>query len=261
MHPGSDEFFATSITAPRKAGKSVLVKTLLKNGLDKNYDHVIIMCPTLDFNDDYVQYINNEKYTLLSKFTDKDIRDIIDQHEVCMRKVRHRERYEKDKEPLVCPRTLLILDDCIDSGVTRFRGVIDMIAERGRHINLSLIVIAQRLSAISRSVRLNSDYFIIFSPYSISELESFLEQFVSKQFHKELRPILNDIFKTPYEFILLDNTERNPSRKLKQSNADDFVKGDVKLIQLEGNRSVTFKKLSGRKRSRKELNEVEVQEE
>jgi hypothetical protein len=149
-----------------------------------------------------------------------------------MKQVRHRERYEKDLPPLYCPRTLLILDDCIDSGVMNFRGTVDRFAERGRHINISTIISSQRISAVSRSIRLNSDYFIIFSPYSISEMEQYLEQFVPRDRRKETRIHLLEVFETPYQFILLDNAEKNPSKKLKVSNADWFVKGQFELLKV-----------------------------
>jgi hypothetical protein len=128
---------------------------------------------------------------------------------------------------------LLILDDCIDSGVMNFRGSVDKIAERGRHINMSAIICSQRISAISRSVRLNSDYFIIFNPHSIGELEQYIEQFVSRTNRKALRESIQDIFAVPFTFLLLDNTEKNPKKKLKISSAQDFVRGKTEVLHLE----------------------------
>lgn len=149
-----------------------------------------------------------------------------------MRKVRSKARidiYKEDEEELECPNTLLVLDDCVDSGVIQFKGAVDKIAERGRHIRLSTIISSQRLSAISRSVRLNSDYFIMFSPYSVSELEQFLEQFVSKKDVKELRVKISAVFEKPFWFIVLDNAEKDVTKKLKKSNANKFLK-EISLI-------------------------------
>jgi hypothetical protein len=202
----------------------------MKHGLLDPYEHVIIMCPTLDYNNDYLEFEKNKKITFLPEVQGIEINELFDKQSKCMKKVRHRERYEKDLPKLKCPRTLLLLDDCIDSGVLNFRGTVDKIAERGRHINLSLIISSQRISAVSRSIRLNSDYFIIFSPYSISEMEQYLEQFVSRDQRKEVRQRLLDVFEVPYKFVMLDNTVKNPALKLKTSTAERFIADQIELL-------------------------------
>lgn len=227
----SESDFVCTIAAPRKSGKSYLIKTLLQNGLMNQFEHVVIMCPTLQYNDDYLEFKSNEKVTMISDIQASDIKNLFNDQASCMKKVRDRERYEKNLPKLYCPRTLLILDDCIDSGVLSFRGIVDKIAERGRHINLSCIISSQRISAVSRSIRLNSDYFIIFSPYSVSEMEQYLEQFVSKDERKQIRETLLRVFDTPYQFIVLDNTEKVPHQKLKRSNADDYIRDKFTFIQ------------------------------
>lgn len=226
----SDEDFVLTIAAPRRSGKSYLIKTLMNNGLLDPYEHVIIMCPTLDYNNDYLEFEKNKKVTFLATVEHDDIDELFEKQSKCMKKVRHRERYEKDLPKIKCPRTLLLLDDCIDSGVLNFRGTVDKIAERGRHINLSLIISSQRISAVSRSIRLNSDYFIIFSPYSISEMEQYLEQFVSRDRRKEVRLKLLDVFEVPYKFVILDNTIKNPALKLKTSTAEKYVTNQTELL-------------------------------
>lgn len=221
------DHFVMTISAPRKSGKSYLIGNMLRIGM-LDFDHIIVMCPTLEFNDDYLDFIDDENFTFINNITREDIQDLFKKQSACMRKVKQQERNGPgDDDLIICPDTLLILDDCIDSGVLTFKGIVDRIAERGRHINLSVIVSSQRISAISRSIRINSDYFLIFSPYSIGELEQFLEQFVSRPKRKELRLKLHDIFSEPYRFIFLDNTERRSTDKLKTSVTEDFIKGIV----------------------------------
>ena len=60
--------------------------------MDRPFKHVIVMSPSLELNDDYKDYINNAKYTLISEFTQNDVLDLFDQQADCMRKVRRRER-------------------------------------------------------------------------------------------------------------------------------------------------------------------------
>jgi hypothetical protein len=225
--------FVMTISAPRGSGKSFLVKSLLRSGLDQHFKHVVVMNPSIDLNDDYKEYLNNDRYTLIPNFSEEDIDDLFTKQSDCMRRVRRRERdpLQKHLPKLSCPRTLLILDDVIDSGVISFRGGVDRIAERGRHINMSLIICSQRISAISRSIRLNSDYFIIFSPHSIGETEQYLEQFVSRQDRKKVREMMSVIFDEDFTFIVLDNS-RKMTEKLRWSKAQDFIRGKTKLIQL-----------------------------
>lgn len=242
-----EEHFVMVLSAPRKSGKSHLVKNMLKSGLLDKYDHVVIMCPTLEFNDDYEHLRNHEKVKLIHSVSASVVRELIDRQESCMRDVQAIKRglkqpfkitldiedvTEEAEIEVECPSTLLILDDCIDSGVIRFGGVVDRLAERGRHFKMSTIICAQRHSAISRSIRLNADYYIIFSPYSIAEMEKYLEEFVSRDVRRNLRNTLNKIFEIPYHFVLLDNSERNPKKRLKVSNADDFIEGRIEPIEL-----------------------------
>jgi hypothetical protein len=227
-----DIHFVMTISAPRGSGKSFLVKELLSKGkLAQKFKYIVVMNPSIELNDDYKEYLNNPKFTLLSDFNGETIDDLFQVQVKCMKKVRQRERTETHLPRLKCPRTLLILDDAIDSGVMNFRGAVDKIAERGRHINMSMILCSQRISAISRSIRLNSDYFIIFSPHSIGETEQYLEQFVSRQDRKKVRDMMKTIFDQDYAFIVLDNKQKM-TEKLRWSIAQDFVRGKTKPIQL-----------------------------
>lgn len=225
-----EDHFAMAIIAPRKSGKSFLVSTMLRSGLSDRFDHVIILCPTIDFNDDYLEFSDNPKFKLIHDVKSSLIDELFETQAQCKKDVQSRKRKRKLTD-LRCPRTLLILDDCIDSGVMDFKGTVDKIAERGRHIELSTIMMSQRMSAVSRSIRLNSDYIIIFSPFSISEVEQFLEQFVSRNKRKEMRGVLDNVFNIKRQFILLDNME-TAGKKIKTSNASDFVKNIVTSIDI-----------------------------
>ena len=225
-----------SIAAPRKSGKSFFITSMMRAGLFDHFDYIIIMCPTLNFNDDYQEFVDRKNVTAIADVSRDEIDLLFEKQSKVMRKIKQQERNPStqiQQVKLYCPNTLLILDDCVDSGVFNFRGSVDKIAERGRHINMSTIISSQRQSAISRSVRLNSDYFITFSPYSVSELEQFLEQFVSKSKRQAMRDKISEIYKIPYQFIVLDNSEKDVTQKLKTSNTDDFIKGKMDTIVLQ----------------------------
>lgn len=212
---------------PRRRGKSVLQKKLLKNGLIESHDYVYILAPSNKCNGDYDEFKNEKNVIIYSKPTGELVNHIFEQQ------VKLKEQERQDPNGPLCPNTLLILDDIIDSHLVQNFGVVDKLAERGRHANISVWILVQKLSAASRSVRLNADYMFMFSPFSISETEQFLEQFVSRSHKKPLHALLRRIFKHRYIFLIIDNTEYDPNLKLKYSNADAFVENDVRQLYLD----------------------------
>ena len=64
--------FVMILAAPRRSGKSYFIKTLLNQQkfLDR-FDHVVIMCPSLKFNDDYGDFMDrdDELFTFISEPT------------------------------------------------------------------------------------------------------------------------------------------------------------------------------------------------
>jgi len=244
-----------TICAPRNSGKSFLIKQILTTFMT-HWDNIVIFCPTLKFNNDYEELGERGKNVQIYRISDfgpEEVNGIFAQHEETMARCVERERElkrakkkkttirtvdahgaevveEKVLEELECPRTLVVFDDCIDSGVLHFHGVVDKYAERGRHINISCIISSQRISAVSRSIRINSDLFLTFSPYSIKEFEQFADQFVPKRMKRAFLQNSDRLFDEPYHFVFLDNHERQHKRKLKHSRADRFVRDQYQLV-------------------------------
>jgi hypothetical protein len=234
--------FVMTLVAPRRSGKSWFIKSMLKQPeFLERFDHIVIMCPSLKYNDDYAEFMDrdDELFTFIGDPTKAILEDLFNQQCDAKERVRAQERMLNKKKSgpsalpeddlLECPKTLVILDDMIDSGLMNFHGACDKFAERGRHIDFCLILTSQRNSAVSRSVRINSDLFVIFCPYSISEIEQFLEQFVSRGQKKVIRKALDEIFNEKYQFVLLDNAQTT-GKKLQTSNADDFCKSKVRIL-------------------------------
>lgn len=198
--------FMMSLIGARRSGKSTLMKKLLNSKRMKkifNPKNIFIICPTLDLNDDYDEFPEARKY---SKPDSSLIQDIMDEQ------LHNIKTYGKKRTPEV----LIILDDCADSSIIRFGGIIDTLATRGRHFKINVMISSQRLSAVSRTARLNSDYFVIFSPYNFSEAEQFFEQYVAKQDRKVLIKKLQDIWDKPFSYVVVDNSERSHSKKIKE---------------------------------------------
>lgn len=211
---------------PRRSGKSSLMKKVLRSKMIDIYDNIYILSPSLDCNGDYDEFAEEKTITLISEPTPDHINAIFSQQ----KRLKQAQRTNPDGG--ICPSTLVILDDIIDSHLVQNFGVVDKLAERGRHIDIGVFILVQKLSAASRSIRLNADLMFMFAPFSISETEQFLEQFVSRANKKAMYALLEDLFQYPYIFLIIDNHEPNPCLKLKYSDRDHFLEGDVKQIDL-----------------------------
>lgn len=211
-----ERHFVMLLAAPRRSGKSYLVnKLLIEGGIGKQYQHIIIASPTMEFKDEY-PIEDKLPGVKIHKFTDnlKDNIQILMQEQKRANKL-HFEQPTKYK-PV---HTLVILDDCIDSKLMQYRSsenIADEIAERGRHYNVSLIVSSQSLSSISPSLRKNAELIVLFSPTNYADVERVLGEYVPSDVRREFRDLSKHIYVTPYSFMIVDNSpERRRYYKLR----------------------------------------------
>ncbi len=196
--------FFMALIGARRSGKSTLMKNLLANDFKDRFDeeNIFIFCPSIDLNDDF------EGLDKARKFSEPDeaiIQAIMDEQ------LHNIKTYGKKRTPEV----LIIFDDCADNRIIQFGGAIDRLAVRGRHFHICVMVSSQRMSALSRTARLNSDYFLVFSPYNLSETEQFLEQYVLKQDRRSTMKALQEYWNEPFVFVMVDNSERSQKKKMK----------------------------------------------
>lgn len=223
--PGTPEdlpqlHFAMCIVGPRNRGKSLLIRNLLlrKDLLQKTFkkpNYVIIISPNVDINGDFDE-VHGPNVFKYDTYDPEMIENLMDrQKQIINRHGRKR-----------CPEILLILDDVLDSGALDYHSKIERIFSRGRHLNLNIILVSQHLNRISRTIRLNNDYFIFFMPNNISELDHFLEQYVQKKYHWGMDQYLKEMWEESiYHFILVDFKTRTTARR--------FRKGFSELINLD----------------------------
>lgn len=224
-----------TLSAPRNSGKSFLLSTMMRAGCFDHFDYIFILCPSLDFNDDYWEFHTDKRVTFISEPCREVVEEIFQQQVKVKRMLVARRRHQDPTQhstPLFMPKTLVIMDDCIDSGILNFRGSVDKIAERGRHLDISSCFCVQRSSALSRSIRLNTNYFIIFAPYAVAEMEKFLAEFVSKDKQARARSLFATVFEKPFQFIVLDNNEKGVYQRIKESNAYDFISGRWDILPI-----------------------------
>jgi hypothetical protein len=184
------------INGPRNSGKSVFIRNLIKRkdmyaSIFKN-DDIFIMSPSLDLNDDYEEIKTKHKFS--SGFSEV-IKEIIDKQTNIIKK------YGKKRAKSL----LLILDDILgDKSVARY-GIVETLATKGRHMNISVIVVTQRLNGISREVRLNIDFLVSYLPYNYSELESVVLQYLPRDYQKKMTKKLLELYGEEYNFLYINN--------------------------------------------------------
>ena len=117
------------------------------------------------------------------------------------------------------PSTLIILDDIIDSGLMRWgsnKNVVDEIAERGRHYNMSVVITSQYMSAVSPSLRRNAEALFLFAPINFADVDRTLEEYVPKRWRKEFLERVEEVFSERFAFIIIDGSvERRLNYRLR----------------------------------------------
>lgn len=218
-----DHFFM-AMSAPRRAGKSTLIKGMLDSGLAAKYEEIHVLCPSLDLNEDYEAYMTDSKFKFTSVVTRGHLKELLDAWMTEKKTEMGLKRSGVNNVKFT--QRLVILDDCIDSGVLTYKGPVETLAERGRHFNTSVILTTQKLNRIGTSIRTNCDYLFFFSPFAISELEQFCETFVYRAARKVLKEQMKELFKRPFHFLVLDNFEKDTESKLKWGSMASFINKD-----------------------------------
>lgn len=138
---------------------------------------------------------------------------------------------QKAKSPKA-QNILIILDDVVDTGILNYHTVIDTLAMRGRHANISVWSNSQRISPISVNVRDNSDMLILFQPFSIQEFESAIDKFIPKAYRKKIRLKLEEIFEQEFNFLVINNMKRELFTKIGYSTTHEFVQNKIEYLDL-----------------------------
>lgn len=210
------------ITGATKSGKTYLTTKLIREQLKKQLDYLIIFSPTIKLSGDFEEFKetsnNDDKNGLIVKKYHKNfsnhINEIIKNQE---------ELFNLHKKEMI-PNIMFVLDDMVNDPTLKYRGIIDILSTKSRHLNISIMVLVQRLSAVPKTFRLNAKYVFFFSSVNFKELETILEQYSSKKYAKTIKSIIEDIFNKPYSFIMAENF--NPIMKERL-----WLNGKKKIIE------------------------------
>lgn len=212
-----------SICGSTQSGKTYLTKKILKEQLLSQVDALIILSPTLDLSGDWDEFQENDdmsKGKLIKKFSNKSefegiINEILQQNESLIKNFS-----KKD-----APDVLIILDDCVGLSLMRPNKLLDNLSTRSRHLKVSIMVLAQKITAIPRIFRLNCKYFHVFQMTQFSELERFLEELCSKSIRKQVREHINQIYNQAYNYILVQCFENKVRERM-------YLNGETNIYDM-----------------------------
>lgn len=216
--PKMNSFIA--VVGSRGSGKSNFVKNLLmRKDMYKGKFHknsIFIFSPSLDLNGDYDDINTPYKFSTFSN----DLLYLIIQ--------KQKEAIEIYGKKRVRP-LLLLLDDVIDTGLLDPRGAIELLAVRGRHLSITVIIVSQSYKRISRTMRLQLNALYFFRSNNIGEIDRVVEELVPKKNREKMLVAIKKIFEKPYAFITVDFDTTNMTRRFREGLSKPI---DLKAIDL-----------------------------
>lgn len=186
------------------SGKTHFLRHLLKHSLKNKIENIFIMCPSLEFSGDYDEFRSQEHYKnrIFPAYDESILSEIMAEQRYIIKK------YGKAR----CPQSLLILDDCLLE-VQSNHNLAKDIFFRGRHINLSCIVLVQKLLGISTIMRVNTKYVVFWRCGNSSELEHLLAEYTGKKERRVIEEALVEHFKQPWTFLMMDAKTQDFGRR------------------------------------------------
>jgi hypothetical protein len=194
--------FLVPIVAPRKSGKTtLLVDSLLDEGKYCHKFDIIIVWSRTYHHDSKWKNIKLPPGSIFTAFDESEIETLL--------KVA-----EKVAKTMVV-NTLFIFDDMITENIMNSRkmGTIEAVAVRGRHANVSIIIITQQYMALSPAVRNNSTNTIFFRIRNGDELEKIAKENRESLSVDEFMTLYNYATEDPFAFLHVNNQEADPKKR------------------------------------------------
>ena len=200
--------FLMTVVAQRASGKTNMVIDLLTD--DKKLRGVfdlVFVWSTSYYHDSKWKNINIpcEEKMVFEKYDIDAIEDLFKTlQEIAKTKTMH---------------VLFVFDDMIDQNVMHPQqmGTIEAIAVRGRHYNISVIMISQLYKKLSGPMRVNSTNSIFFRIRNRNELEKVVEENQESLTKKDFLQVYNQATKEPFSFLHINNQEVDPAKRFRQN--------------------------------------------
>lgn len=194
--------FLMTIVAPRNSGKTNLLLDALtdENKYRGKFDVIFVWSRTYHLDPKW-KNINLPIGSIFKEFNEADVADLMATAE-----------YVNRTEPV---NTLFIFDDMITDGIMNPRrmGELEAIAVRGRHMNVSIVILTQQYLALSPPVRNNTTNMVIFRVRNGDEMEKIARENREGLTIDEFKDMLNDVTSERYSFLHINNQNPNPAER------------------------------------------------
>ena len=132
------------------SGKSHYALQLLKTHFRRVFNDIVILCPTTYVNKTYLncKFVWNDDHVFIVN-PENRLDECLDYY------------FNKFKEP--SSHTLFLIDDCsADKGIVKKRQTLSKLAFSGRHHNISIWLLTQKLHSVSKDYRENIRWCVVF---------------------------------------------------------------------------------------------------
>ena len=184
-----------AVAGRRRSGKTFLVCDWLKTKLRGKFHHIYIISGTAAQQSVFDSFRNQSGVTFLATIDNTRLTSIL-------------ETNKNNKQKI-----LLLYDDCAASRNTagkRFKNdeMLDKLAVMGRHYNATVIVLTQRLTLLSTTVRSQLDALVLFRT-NIKQGELAFDEHASIEIEKfeDFWRLLKYCTKEPHSTLLIDANE------------------------------------------------------
>ena len=194
--------FLMTVVAPRKSGKTNATLDLLldESKYCKKFDVILVWSRTHK-HDSKWKNISLPEGSMTDEFFEGEAERILDCAEYVATQVE--------------VNALFIFDDMITDGIMNSRrmGTLESIAVRGRHANVSIIIISQQYMALSPAVRNNSTNSVFFRIRNGDELEKIAKENRESLSVQQFLTLYNEATKEPYSFLHVNNQQADPMKR------------------------------------------------
>ena len=180
--------FNMIITGPTNCGKTETLMSLLTGPYFRKFEYVVFICPT---------FLNNKAYNKKYIYNDLDVFIFdpdIDQIDATLQLV-HKE-FKRTK-------TLIVLDDCASSRDMKKRS--DELVKLGfsaRHDNLSVWVLTQQYTSITKPFRENIGMLILFYTPNKTDNQTIIKEYGMELSTKDVTEFINCLKENPYSKLI-----------------------------------------------------------
>ena len=144
-----DPPFNMLITGMTNSGKTHFVLDLLEKEYRNKFDHILIVCPTFEYNKTYDRKFIYRDVDVIPIIINEKLNEVLEM-------LFH--RYKDRKE-----QTLIIIYDCANLHDTKLKATdLTKLAFHGRHANISTWILTQKYNAIVKDFRENIMMLVLF---------------------------------------------------------------------------------------------------